>query len=155
MFRRAAVLLARPMTTPVSTLGRRVTLSARLYSAQATSAGSKGRVMPRQMDRATAPVSHGTPATLAIKNGPVFRGKAFGASQTVSGEAVFTTSLTSYEMSMTDPSYRHVTPVTGVLKMTRSLTLQQGSNSRLHAATHWQLWCPIDGTRRVRATQAF
>ena len=106
MFRRATVLLARPMTTPVSTLGGRITLSARLYSAQATEAGSKGRAMPRQMDRATAPVSHDTPATLTIKNGPVFRGKAFGASQTISGEAVFTTSLTSYVESLSDASYR-------------------------------------------------
>lgn len=46
------------------------------------------------------------PATLALKNGPVFSGLSFGADKTVSGEAVFTTSLVGYPESMTDPSYR-------------------------------------------------
>ncbi|KAK9480271.1 carbamoyl-phosphate synthase arginine-specific small chain [Lipomyces japonicus] len=45
-------------------------------------------------------------ATLTLKNGPVYNGKSFGASDTISGEAVFTTSLVGYPESMTDPSYR-------------------------------------------------
>jgi carbamoyl-phosphate synthase small subunit len=40
------------------------------------------------------------------QDGPVFRGKAFGANANISGEAVFTTSLVGYPESMTDPSYR-------------------------------------------------
>lgn len=40
------------------------------------------------------------------QDGPVFRGKAFGANTNISGEAVFTTSLVGYPESMTDPSYR-------------------------------------------------
>lgn len=45
-------------------------------------------------------------AKLTIRNGPTFNGYSFGAPKTVSGEAVFTTSLVGYPESMTDPSYR-------------------------------------------------
>lgn len=45
-------------------------------------------------------------ATLTIKDGPVFSGYSFGANKSVSGEAVFTTSLVGYPESMTDPSYK-------------------------------------------------
>jgi len=45
-------------------------------------------------------------ATFTIRGGPVHHGTSFGARQTISGEAVFTTSLVGYPESMTDPSYR-------------------------------------------------
>lgn len=45
-------------------------------------------------------------ATFTIRGGPVHHGTSFGASKTISGEAVFTTSLVGYPESMTDPSYR-------------------------------------------------
>ncbi|KAK9473696.1 class I glutamine amidotransferase-like protein [Dipodascopsis tothii] len=45
-------------------------------------------------------------AVLKIKGGPVFKGKSFGADKSISGEAVFTTSLVGYPESMTDPSYK-------------------------------------------------
>ncbi|CCK71369.1 carbamoyl-phosphate synthase (glutamine-hydrolyzing) CPA1 KNAG_0G03120 [Huiozyma naganishii CBS 8797] len=51
-------------------------------------------------------VNQSTKATFAIENGPVFNGVSFGANKSVSGEAVFTTSLVGYPESMTDPSYR-------------------------------------------------
>lgn len=44
-------------------------------------------------------------ATLTLKSGQSFTGVSFGASTSVSGEAVFTTSLVGYPESMTDPSY--------------------------------------------------
>ncbi|KAK9367494.1 class I glutamine amidotransferase-like protein [Lipomyces kononenkoae] len=40
-----------------------------------------------------------------MKDGPVYSGSSFGADQSISGEAVFTTSLVGYPESMTDPSY--------------------------------------------------
>ena len=43
---------------------------------------------------------------LALANGRVFEGEAFGARQTVVGEVVFNTSLTGYQEVLTDPSYR-------------------------------------------------
>ena len=44
-------------------------------------------------------------AILALEDGSVFTGKAFGASKTVVGEAVFNTSMTGYQEVLTDPSY--------------------------------------------------
>jgi len=46
------------------------------------------------------------PATLHLKSGQSFRGKSFGAPRSTYGETVFSTSITSYTESMTDPSYR-------------------------------------------------
>ncbi|RME56414.1 MAG: carbamoyl-phosphate synthase small subunit [Caldilineae bacterium] len=45
-------------------------------------------------------------AILALENGRVFVGEAFGAATTVVGEVVFNTSLTGYQEVITDPSYR-------------------------------------------------
>ena len=42
---------------------------------------------------------------LALEDGSVFHGHAFGASGTVVGEAVFNTSMTGYQEILTDPSY--------------------------------------------------
>jgi len=42
---------------------------------------------------------------LALEDGSVFRGTAFGAERTVTGEAVFNTSMTGYQEVLTDPSY--------------------------------------------------
>lgn len=44
-------------------------------------------------------------AVLALEDGSVFRGFAFGAETTVVGEAVFNTSMTGYQEILTDPSY--------------------------------------------------
>ncbi len=46
------------------------------------------------------------PALLALEDGSVFRGTAFGASGTCQGEVVFNTSLTGYQEILTDPSYK-------------------------------------------------
>jgi len=42
---------------------------------------------------------------LALEDGSIFRGQAFGAATTVVGEAVFNTSMTGYQEILTDPSY--------------------------------------------------
>lgn len=42
---------------------------------------------------------------LALEDGSIFRGLAFGAERTVTGEAVFNTSMTGYQEVLTDPSY--------------------------------------------------
>jgi carbamoyl-phosphate synthase small subunit len=44
-------------------------------------------------------------AKLALENGIVFTGDAFGASAEVVGEVVFNTSMTGYQEILTDPSY--------------------------------------------------
>ena len=45
------------------------------------------------------------PAILALEDGSVFRGAAFGAEATIAGECVFNTSMTGYQEILTDPSY--------------------------------------------------
>jgi len=45
------------------------------------------------------------PAVLALEDGSVFHGLAFGADVTVAGECVFNTSMTGYQEILTDPSY--------------------------------------------------
>ncbi len=45
-------------------------------------------------------------AKLALEDGTVFTGQAFGARGEVDGEVVFNTSMTGYQEILTDPSYR-------------------------------------------------
>jgi carbamoyl-phosphate synthase small subunit len=45
-------------------------------------------------------------AILALEDGSVYRGEAFGASGTASGEVCFNTSMTGYQEILTDPSYK-------------------------------------------------
>jgi len=45
------------------------------------------------------------PARLALANGSVFSGEAFGATGEIAGEVVFNTSMTGYQEILTDPSY--------------------------------------------------
>ena len=44
-------------------------------------------------------------AKLALEDGTVFTGKAFGARGETDGEVVFNTSMTGYQEILTDPSY--------------------------------------------------
>jgi carbamoyl-phosphate synthase small subunit len=46
------------------------------------------------------------PALLALEDGRVFHGRAFGAVAEAAGEIVFNTSMTGYQEVVTDPSYR-------------------------------------------------
>jgi carbamoyl-phosphate synthase small subunit len=44
-------------------------------------------------------------AILALADGAIFTGEAFGATGTTTGEAVFNTGMTGYQEALTDPSY--------------------------------------------------
>jgi carbamoyl-phosphate synthase small subunit len=48
----------------------------------------------------------GRPALLALADGTVFHGQAFGADGEVGGEVVFNTAMTGYQEILTDPSYQ-------------------------------------------------
>lgn len=50
-------------------------------------------------------IKDGSPAWLVLADGQVFRGRSFGAKGTVIGEVVFTTGMTGYQETLTDPSY--------------------------------------------------
>jgi carbamoyl-phosphate synthase small subunit len=47
----------------------------------------------------------GREAILVLEDGRVFRGEAYGATGETFGEAVFTTGMTGYQETLTDPSY--------------------------------------------------
>ncbi|KAG6113702.1 Amino-acid acetyltransferase, mitochondrial [Claviceps humidiphila] len=98
MFSRLAANLAKSAAKPVA-------LRNQVRLASQKTPGSMGRKVPFNPSRVTAP-AESLPATLTIRDGPVFNGKAFGANANVSGEAVFTTSLVGYNESLSDPSYR-------------------------------------------------
>ena len=55
--------------------------------------------------RPKAPVVTMDKAKLALEDGTVFTGRAFGARGEVDGEVVFNTSMTGYQEILTDPSY--------------------------------------------------
>ena len=50
-------------------------------------------------------MTHLPPAILALADGAIFHGHAFGAPATITGEVVFNTSMTGYQEILTDPSY--------------------------------------------------
>lgn len=46
------------------------------------------------------------PAVLVLEDGRLFRGRVYGAIGVTTGEAVFSTGMTGYQETLTDPSYR-------------------------------------------------
>ena len=46
-----------------------------------------------------------TPAALVLEDGRIFRGTAYGSEGATLGEAVFSTGMTGYQETLTDPSY--------------------------------------------------
>jgi carbamoyl-phosphate synthase small subunit len=65
-----------------------------------------------------------TLAKLALEDGTVFTGRAFGATGESFGEVVFNTSMTGYQEVLTDPSYRGQ-----IVTMTYPLIGNYGTNS--------------------------
>lgn len=65
------------------------------------------------------------PAKLALADGTVFTGQAFGASGEVFGEVCFNTSMTGYQEILTDPSYNGQ-----IVTMTYPLIGNYGINSQ-------------------------
>ena len=50
-------------------------------------------------------ITEADPALLVLEDGRVFRGRAYGAVGETFGEAVFTTGMSGYQETLTDPSY--------------------------------------------------
>ena len=63
-------------------------------------------------------------AKLALEDGTVFTGKAFGSRGESDGEVVFNTSMTGYQEILTDPSYHGQ-----IVAMTYPLIGNYGVNS--------------------------
>src|SRR5512138_1655626 len=69
-------------------------------------------------------MNQGRICKLALEDGLVFTGVAFGAEGTTQGEVVFNTGLTGYQEALTDPSYAGQ-----ILTMTYPLIGNYGINS--------------------------
>jgi carbamoyl-phosphate synthase small subunit len=78
-------------------------------------------IIPREMD--TEELQRAV--KLALEDGTVFTGKAFGAAGTSEGEVVFNTSMTGYQEILTDPSYKGQ-----IVTMTYPLIGNYGVNRR-------------------------
>lgn len=64
-------------------------------------------MLPNQAERdGNLATASATEALLALEDGRVFKGAAFGAAGTATGEICFNTSMTGYQEILTDPSYR-------------------------------------------------
>ena len=71
-------------------------------------AGSGGRHVPRwpgHGPRREVAVKSAAEAMLVLEDGRVFRGASYGAAGETIGEAVFSTAMTGYQETLTDPSY--------------------------------------------------
>ncbi|MCX6769453.1 MAG: glutamine-hydrolyzing carbamoyl-phosphate synthase small subunit [Candidatus Micrarchaeota archaeon] len=65
----------------------------------------KNSILKRLFGFARAKTDSGKRSVLVLSDGTVFAGEGFGAIGNKVGEIVFTTSMTGYEESLTDPSY--------------------------------------------------
>ena len=68
--------------------------------------------MTSHTPQTSTPSAPRVPAILVLADGRTFRGQGFGATGTTLGEAVFTTGMTGYQETMTDPSYHKQIVVT-------------------------------------------
>jgi carbamoyl-phosphate synthase small subunit len=74
-------------------------------------------------------------AALALADGRVFYGQAFGASGEISGEVVFNTSMSGYQEILTDPSYRgEIVTMTYPLIGNYGINKEDVESSRPHLA---------------------
>ena len=70
------------------------------------------------------------PAILALEDGSIFHGEAFGIEKKAVGELVFNTSMSGYQEIMTDPSYNRqiitfTHPILEILELTRKIMNHQ------------------------------
>jgi carbamoyl-phosphate synthase small subunit len=74
-------------------------------------------------------------AKLALEDGTVFTGTAFGAAGTTEGEVVFNTSMTGYQEILTDPSYKgQIVTMTYPLMGNYGINRQDVESKRPHVA---------------------
>lgn len=61
--------------------------------------------MPHHAHAQAGSQAGSTPALLVLEDGRTFRGRSYGAAGETFGEAVFSTGMTGYQETLTDPSY--------------------------------------------------
>ncbi len=76
-----------------------------------------------------------TPALLVLEDGRTFRGEGFGAPGETIGEAVFSTGMTGYQETLTDPSYhRQVVIMTAPHVGNTGVNLEDSESARIWVA---------------------
>ncbi len=84
---------------------------------------------------AEAPRETPAPALLVLEDGRSFRGEAFGAAGEVFGEAVFSTGMTGYQETLTDPSYhRQVVIMTAPHVGNTGVNVEDSESARIWVA---------------------
>ena len=71
------------------------------------------------------------PARLALEDGTVYEGRAFGAEGEREGEVVFNTSMTGYQEIITDPSYAGQ-----IVVMSHGLLTENETNGKIFRPLH-------------------
>jgi carbamoyl-phosphate synthase small subunit len=80
-------------------------------------------------------VNAAAPAVLVLEDGRSFRGEAYGAVGETIGEAVFSTGMTGYQETLTDPSYhRQVVVMTAPHVGNTGVNLEDAESSRIWVA---------------------
>ncbi|MFI5954106.1 glutamine-hydrolyzing carbamoyl-phosphate synthase small subunit [Cryptosporangium sp. NPDC051539] len=75
------------------------------------------------------------PALLVLEDGRTFRGEAFGATGETFGEAVFTTGMTGYQETLTDPSYhRQIVTMTAPHVGNTGVNLEDDESAKIWVA---------------------
>ncbi|HVH51733.1 MAG TPA: glutamine-hydrolyzing carbamoyl-phosphate synthase small subunit [Gaiellaceae bacterium] len=87
---------------------------------------------------------------LALEDGTIFRGDSVGAEGSAFGEAVFTTSMSGYQETVTDPSYaRQLVCFTAPMIGNYGVAAERSQSGRVHATgvvmreargPHWTDW---------------
>ncbi len=73
--------------------------------------------------------------TIYLEDGSIYRGKGFGAAATATGELVFQTGMTGYQMTLTDPSYEgQVIVFTYPLLGNYGINSEDNESEEIHAA---------------------
>lgn len=95
-----------------------------------------------------------TKAYIVLANGQVFEGKSFGATGCVTGEVVFTTSMTGYLETLTDPSYhRQIVLQTFPLIGNYGVIPQDFESGKIHPAGYIvREWCATPSNFRCQGT---
>ncbi|GAB77687.1 carbamoyl-phosphate synthase small subunit [Austwickia chelonae] len=83
----------------------------------------------------TATRSPRTPAVLVLEDGRVFTGRAYGAEGAAVGEIVFSTGMTGYQETLTDPSYhRQIVAMTAPHVGNTGMNDEDAESSRIWVA---------------------
>lgn len=95
-----------------------------------------------------------TKAYIVLANGQVFEGKSFGATGCITGEVVFTTGMTGYLETLTDPSnYGQIILQTFPMAGDYGVIREDGESSKAHAVGFIvREWCENPSNFRCQET---